>query len=586
MVLAVVCLFDRLPGFDRKIVERRRPCWVVCVGGIRGGRRRRRPYTTRAERGAQRGPCAVADDDDIDGVSRLVILQRVRHVVEVLDACPADLDDAVAALDAGLVRGRAATHVRQQHAARRGIHRGVIRHRAEVCAVAAAVALHCGPARRARIQRRDLAARQRRHHVRDEPDYARLAGEVHRIGHVLGRVIALMRAGEEVQYRHMRGVKAGLVRWPVAVAGFGDLEIRPGACSIDEAAPFRGGVGAEGGDLVVAQRPDHVQIHHGHDARHRYRRMGDEVARASQAALLAGEEREQNCPPVRALRQRVAQQLRRIQHTGVAGSVVVRSGMNGVDVRLHRAFPAVAEVIVVRAENDDLAGQRASAGQHRRKVLAVVEMRLHVGHAVHAREEHAGARFQIGVDILLKLPQVDAGLLEPALRDGQLHLNDGNPGGALWSVVHERRNLVFSFVLQRTGDKDHRYGAALASLQDLVAHGRPAARLAAVEFRCLVFLLRLVTKHQGHFALEIDAVEIVVRDRRGVDAVTDEYQRSGKCAGAGETQGRPVTVCNALELVAAAERDAHLHRERLPVRLAERRPQSDGPHAPFDVFGG
>ena len=64
------------------------------------------------------------------------------------------------------------------------------------------------------------------------------------------------------------------------------------------------------------------------------------------------------------------QPLRDRQHRGVAGRVVVGAGMDGVLVRLHRALTAVAEVIVVRAEDDDFVGERTAAGEDAGDVLA------------------------------------------------------------------------------------------------------------------------------------------------------------------------------------------------------------------------
>ena len=140
-----------------------------------------------------------------------MVLKRVRHVVEVLDARAADVGDAVAAFDAGALRWRAGTDVRQQHAAGGGVHGAVVGDRAEVCAVTAAVALHGRRGLRARVVRRGLAARHAGHDLRDHRDDALLAGEVDRVRHVFGRVIAFVRAGEEVQHRYSHRIEAGLV---------------------------------------------------------------------------------------------------------------------------------------------------------------------------------------------------------------------------------------------------------------------------------------------------------------------------------------------------------------------------------------
>ncbi len=311
--------------------------------------------------------------------------------------------------------------------------------------------------------------------------------------------------------------------------------------------------------------------------------MPDEVSGASQTALLAREEGEENGASVGDIRQRIAQQLGGVHHPRVAGGIVVRARVDGVHVRLHRALTAVPEVIVVCAEHDDLVRQRAAAREDGGDVLAVIELRFHIGDTTDVRRQHARARLQIGVDILLKLGQIDPGILQPALRNRRLHLDYRNPGRTLRPVVHERRNLVLPFVLNRPGGEDHRHRAALARLQDLVAHGRPAARPASVELRVVVFLLRLVPQHQHDFPVYVDAVEVVVPDRRGVDAVAGEDERSGERSGAGEAEWRPVAIRHPLQLVAAAERDAHLDGKRLSKGLAERRLQSERAQPALDV---
>ena len=89
-------------------------------------------------------------------------------------------------------------------------------------------------------------------------------------------MITLVRAGEEMQHRNALGVEAGLIGRAVAIAARRDLEMRLGARGVEQRSPLGGGVGAEGGELIVFELSDHVEVHHGHNVIEPHGRMIDE----------------------------------------------------------------------------------------------------------------------------------------------------------------------------------------------------------------------------------------------------------------------------------------------------------------------
>ena len=145
---------------------------------------------------------------------------------------------------------------------------------------------------------------------------------------------------------------------------------------------------------------------------------------------------------------------------------------------------------------------------------------------------------------------------------------------------------ILRLILQRAGDEDDRRGAALAGLQDLVAHRRPAAGALAVERRVLVALLRLIAQHERDLSLQIDSRVVVVVQRRCGDAVSDEGHITGECAGARHSERSPVVVCHCRQAVAGGERDARLHLKRLSIGLAECRLELCRSQLRFDPIGG
>ena len=285
MLLAVERFLERLAGCD---VEDRQSCLSV----RRDRRDRLSSTTTRAERRVQRDALFVAQHDDVNRFAGLVVLQRVGHVVQVLDARAGHFDERVAAFDPGEIGRSAAAHVGELHAAGRRLHRAVVGNRAEVGAVAAAVAFHRRSGRCARVRRRDIAARERRRDARRHLRRFLRAVEVDRIRVVFRRVIALVRAGEEVNDGNLMRVKARLIGRAVAVAARGDVEMQLAADAIEQRLPFRRGLAAKGDQLVVVHRADHVEVDHRLHVRERQRRMRDEIRRSAESDFFGREKRD------------------------------------------------------------------------------------------------------------------------------------------------------------------------------------------------------------------------------------------------------------------------------------------------------
>ena len=278
--------------------------------------------------------------------------------------------------------------------------------------------------------------------------------------------------------------------------------------------------------------------------------MGDERRGAREAGLLAGEQRDHERAALgRALRG-LGQARRREQRGRGAGRVVVGAVVHRARLGSQRALAAEAEVIVVGAEHDDLAGQTAAAGQDAGHVHRVEVRRAQVDAAAHPDAgARVRARHEVAVDRGLERREVDPRRRQPFPRDLELHLQHRDAGRAFRPVVPEHGEAVLPVVLGGTGHEHHRGRAPLAGLQDLVAQRRPAARPPAVEGRRVVLLLRLVAQDERDLAREVDAVQLAVADGRGFDAVADKGQLAGERAGAGESERRPVLRGDALELV-------------------------------------
>ncbi|HSN68124.1 MAG TPA: hypothetical protein VLV48_02700 [Thermoanaerobaculia bacterium] len=395
-----------------------------------------------------------------------------------------------------------------------------------------------------------------------------------------------MRPGEEVNDRDLRGVEARLIGGTVSVSARRDVEAERRGDRLDRAAPFDCGLGAERGELPVAEVADHVEVDHPDDALERVREVLHHVRGAGEADLLPREEREDDGAPAGRVREKLGCALRGEKDRGDAGRVVVRPVVDRLLVRTHGAVAADAQMVVVRADDDDFAGERAASREDSRDILRIRPRRLErdVSFDAHLLDD-LRARLQIAVHVLLKRIEVDPGGREPPLRDARLHLDHRNARGALRSVVAKDGDLVVSFVLHRSGDEDDGGGAALARLMDLVARRGPAARLPSIERRRVVALLRLVAEHQDDLPLQVEAVELLIADRRRFDAVAGEDELPLERAGAGEPERCPVVESppcavgaattrtdhgrGAGERVPVEQRNARLDAERLAIARAE-----------------
>src|SRR6185295_2863913 len=99
--------------------------------------------------------------------------------------------------------------------------------------------------------------------------------------------------------------------------------------------------------------------------------------------------------------------------------------------------------------------------------------------------------------------------------------------------------------------------------------------LPAVEGRARVALLRLVAQHQRDLALQVDAFQFAIADRRRLDAVAGEDDLAVESPGAGGPERRPVLRGQALDRVALRDGHAGLDLHGLAIAGGERRAQSE-----------
>src|SRR5687767_7331982 len=121
-----------------------------------------------------------------------------------------------------------------------------------------------------------------------------------------------------------------------------------------------------------------------------------------------------------------------------------------VNVWLHRALTAISEVIVVGTEDHDLVCESSATRQNARDIYTISEG---VSDGDAARDSHrklARARSEIAIDFFLKLEKIDTRRLQPFLSNRSLHLQHGQSGCALRTVILQYGNFVFSFILLRT----------------------------------------------------------------------------------------------------------------------------------------
>ena len=123
---------------------------------------------------------------------------------------------------------------------------------------------------------------------------------------------------------------------------------------------------------LIANPPDHVQIHHRDDFIQRDRRMLDEIFGPDQSLFLGSEADEENRPR---RRRAVRQARRQFQYAGGPRSVVVRAVIDAARRTEHVAQHPQAQVIVMSADHDKLIGVRPGARKNGGDVLQVSRQR-------------------------------------------------------------------------------------------------------------------------------------------------------------------------------------------------------------------
>ena len=148
-------------------------------------------------------------------------VQRVGVVVDVGDGLAAELDDHVAAAQAGQVCGAAAAHAGERYAAS---FRGVVRDGADVGAQAVAPALAAGGLLHGHVVRSRIAVRQIAHHRGGELGDALHTLVVQRVRVVARAVVVRVAAGEEVEHRHVFRIEGGAVGGQVGIVLQDEIE--------------------------------------------------------------------------------------------------------------------------------------------------------------------------------------------------------------------------------------------------------------------------------------------------------------------------------------------------------------------------
>src|SRR5512141_46605 len=106
--------------------------------------------------------------------------------------------------------------------------------------------------------------------------------------------------------------------------------------------------------------------------------------------------------------------------------------MNRMFVRFHRALAAPSEVIVVRADDEDIVCKSALARENGADVCGVGVFSAERDASRNRLPGRADAsRLQIAIDGILKVGEVDPRLREQLLSGRSLHLDDGDAGRTL-----------------------------------------------------------------------------------------------------------------------------------------------------------
>ena len=263
--------------------------------------------------------------------------------------------------------------------------------------------------------------------------------------------------------------------------------------------------------------------------------MVDVVTGAEQAQFLAGEGQKQNAALVFGLAREPARQF---DDARGAGGVVVGAGMHGSSERgRHGKLLAQAEMIVVRADDDVLAG---FAG----KVGGDVVDRFHFAPDVdvHVEMQCCRAERTIPDAEFLSMSLSMASRFLP-LRASQwfttvgLHLHELDAG-----VVRARGGAEFLQIVGVAGmradvvDQQHRLGAVNLGVGGLAEDLRVRGVDLAFKHALVVELLRLVTQQQNDLALHVEARVVVVIVFGSGDAEARKDHVAGNLAGGGKIQ--------------------------------------------------
>src|SRR5438477_5410932 len=121
---------------------------------------------------------------------------------------------------------------------------------------------------------------------------------------------------------------------------------------LNPASPLLRRADAADNQLVIFHPPDHVHVNHRHGAVERQDWILDVKIRAEQAFLFAAKrDEDERAFQVPSLRREDARQFKQ---PGDAGCVVVRAVMDVACARGETSLAAASQVIVVRADDDDL----------------------------------------------------------------------------------------------------------------------------------------------------------------------------------------------------------------------------------------
>ena len=132
--------------------------------------------------------------------------------------------------------------------------------------------------------------------------------------------------------------------------------------------------GAVDDQLVINQPANHVEVDHGRSPLEWHQRIGRVVATAQQPPLFTGKGHEQHCPRKRPHGLELPGNLQ--QHRRATG-VVVGAVVDGLLARRQGVAVAVAEVVVVGPEDDNVTvkgravGRLSSSGQNAHDVVGV-----------------------------------------------------------------------------------------------------------------------------------------------------------------------------------------------------------------------